>query len=135
MADASKPLPSPTDATLPFWQGCSAGVLRLRRCSHCARFRGPSRIVCECGQLDYLWVAAAGRGQIFSYTVLHRAPDPAFRDDLPYIVAVLILEEGPRLLANVIGCSPEQISIGMRVQAVFETVAPDIGVAKFKPLA
>ncbi len=134
MADASKPLPSPTDATLPFWQGCSAGVLRLRRCSHCDRVRGPSRIVCECGQAVHTWFNASGRGQIFSFTVVHRAPDLAFRADLPYVVAVVTLEEGPHLLANVIGCPPQQVSIGLRVEAVFETVAPGIGVANFKPL-
>ena len=133
MAEASKPLPSPTDVTQPFCQGCSAGVLRLRRCSHCGRVRGPSRIVCECGQADHGWIDASGRGQIFSYTVVHRAPDPAFRNDLPYVVAVVALEEGPHLLANVIGCQPQQVSIGLEVEAVFETVAPDIGVAKFRP--
>ncbi len=133
MADAPKPLPSSTDATQPFWQGCSAGILRFRRCNHCGRLRGPSRITCECGQQDHVWVAASGRGRIFSYTVLHRAPDPAFRGDLPYTVAVVALEEGPHLLANVIGCLPDKVSIGMPVRAVFETVAPDIGIAKFKP--
>lgn len=135
MADVTKPIPSPTDATQPFWQGCSSGVLRLRRCSHCDRFRGPSRIVCECGQPDFVWADASGRGNVFSYTVLHRAPDPAFRADLPYVVAVVALEEGPHLLGNLIECAPDSVSIGMRVRAVFETVAADIGVAKFAPLA
>ena len=92
-------------------------------------------MVCECGQSDFVWTDASGRGHVFSYTVLHRAPDPAFRDDLPYVVAIVALEEGPRLLANVIGCTPDAVSIGMPVHAVFETVASDIGVAKFKPLA
>jgi uncharacterized OB-fold protein len=133
MADASKPIPSPTDATQPFWQGCSTGVLRLRRCSHCDRFRGPSRMVCECGQADFVWADASGRGAVFSYTVLHRAPDPAFRGDVPYVVAVIALEEGPYLLANLIGRAPDRVSVGMRVQAVFDTVAPDIGVVKFAP--
>lgn len=135
MADATKPIPSPTDATQPFWQGCSSGVLRLRRCSHCDRFRGPSRMVCECGQSDFVWTDTTGRGQVFSYTVLHRAPDPAFRADLPYVIAVVALEEGPHLLANLVGCAPDSVSIGMRVHAVFETVAADTGVVKFRPLA
>jgi uncharacterized OB-fold protein len=131
MADATKPIPSPTDSTQPFWQGCSFGALRLRRCSHCDRFRGSGRMVCECGQSDFVWADVSGHGDVFSYTVLHRAPDPAFRGDVSYVVAVVALEEGPHLLANLIGCSPDSVSIGMRVQAVFETVAPDIGVAKF----
>jgi uncharacterized OB-fold protein len=135
MTDAAKPIPSPTDATRPFWQGCSVGVLRLRRCSHCDRFSGPSRMVCECGRSDFAWTDVSGRGQVFSYTVLHRAPDPAFRADVPYVVAVVALNEGPHLLASLIGCAPDGVSIGMAVHAKFETVAPDIGVAKFKPLA
>jgi uncharacterized OB-fold protein len=133
MADGTKPIPSPTDATRSFWSGCASGVLRLRRCAHCNRLRGPSRLVCECGQSDHVWTDASGRGQIFSYTVVHRAPDPAFRAEVPYVVAVIALEEGPHLLSNVIGCSPDGVRIGMPVHAVFETVAPDIGLAKFKP--
>jgi uncharacterized OB-fold protein len=135
MAEGTKPIPSPTDATQPFWSGCASGVLRLRRCTHCNRFRGPSRLVCECGQSDFVWTDASGRGHIFSYTVVHRAPDPAFRAELPYVVAVIALEEGPRLLGNVTGCAPEDVCIGMPVQALFETLAPDIGMAKFKPIA
>jgi uncharacterized OB-fold protein len=135
MAEGTKPIPSPTDATQPFWSGCASGVLRLRRCTHCNRFRGPSRLVCECGQSDFVWTDASGRGHIFSYTVVHRAPDPAFRAELPYVVAVIALEEGPRLLGNVTDCAPEDVCIGMPVQALFETLAPDIGMAKFKPIA
>jgi uncharacterized protein len=134
MADATKPLPSPTDATQPFWSGCSSGVLRLRSCSHCDRFRGPSRIVCECGQSDFVWTDACGRGRVFSYTVVHRAPDPAFRADLPYVVAIVALEEGPHLLSNIIGCAPEAVLIDMPVEAVFEILTDDIGTAKFKPI-
>jgi len=135
MADGTKPIPSPTEATLPFWAGCASGVLRLRRCTRCDRCRGPSRLVCECGQSDFVWTDASGRGQIFSYTVIHRAPDPAFRAEVPYVVAVVALDEGPHLLSNIVGCSPVRVRIGMPVDAVFETVAPDIGMAKFKPAA
>lgn len=131
MADPTKPIPSPTDSTQPFWRGCSAGTLRLRCCSHCNRFRGPSRVICECGQSDFVWADASGRGEVFSYTVLHRAPDSAFRGDIPYVVAVVALEEGPHLLANLVGCVPDNVSVGMRVQAVFESVAADVGVVKF----
>jgi uncharacterized protein len=134
MADGTKPIPSPTDATQPFWSGCASGVLRLRRCTHCNRLRGPSRFVCECGQSDFVWIDASGRGHIFSYTVLHRAPDPTFRADLPYVVAIVALEEGPHLLSSIIGCAPEAISIDMPVEAVFETLMDDIGTARFKPI-
>jgi uncharacterized OB-fold protein len=133
MANVTKPIPSPTDATRPFWSGCASGVLRLRRCAGCGRFRGPSRLVCDCGRSDHVWTDVSGRGEIFSYTVVHRAPDPAFRAEVPYVVAVIELEEGPHLLGNFVECSPDGLSIGMPVHAVFEEVAPEIGMVKFKP--
>ena len=134
MADAKKPIPSPTDVTQPFWSSCNSGILRLRRCSHCHRYRGPSRIVCGCGQSDFVWADASGRGRIFSYTVVHRAPDPAFRAELPYVIAIVALEEGPHLFGNVEGCAPDAVLIDMPVEAVFETLADDIGTVKFKPV-
>ena len=64
---------------------------------------------------------------------MHRAPDPAFRAEVPYVVAVIELEEGPHILSNVVECSPAGLSIGMPVHALFEKVAPEIGMVKFKP--
>jgi uncharacterized OB-fold protein len=133
MGDATKPLPSPTDATRPFWSGCASGILRLRRCRECGLYRGPSRLVCDCGSSDHVWTDVSGRGEIFSYTVVHRAPDPAFRAEVPYIVAIVRLEEGPHLLSNVVECGPDDARIGMPVHAVFERVAPDVGMVRFRP--
>lgn len=133
MSEVLKPIPSPTDATQAFWSGCSSGVLRLRSCSRCGRFRGPARMVCDCGEVEFTWKDASGKGQVFSFTVMHRAPDPAFRPDLPYVVAVVALDEGPHLLANLVGCAPDAVSIGMPVKAQFETVGESIGVVRFTP--
>ncbi|MDO8595304.1 MAG: Zn-ribbon domain-containing OB-fold protein [Sulfuricaulis sp.] len=134
MAENTKPVPSPTDATQAFWSGCASGVLRLRKCPRCANFLAPTRAVCACGNSELTWVDASGRGKIFSYTVVHRAPDPAFRAELPYVIAVVELEEGAKLLSNITGCAPGEIRIGMPVRAVFDQVAPGIGVPKFQPV-
>ena len=115
----AKPVPSPNDATAPFWSGCAQGVMRMR---HCA----------ACGNAELGWKDCSGKGTVFSYTVVHRAPDPAFRADVPYVIAVVELEEGARLMSNVIGCPPAEVSIGMKVNAVYETVAENVGVPKFQ---
>jgi uncharacterized OB-fold protein len=79
------------------------------------------------------WVAVSGKARLFSYTVLHRAPDPAFKDELPYVVAIVEFEQGGRLMSNLVGCAPEAVHCGMALEPVFETVAEGVGLAKFRP--
>lgn len=129
----SKPVPSPTDANRPFFQGCAEGVLRLKRCTACGRQHAPTRAACACGGIAFEWTQASGRGTVFSYTVVHRAPDPAFRADLPYVIAIVEFEQGGRLMSNLVNCAPDAVTVGMPVQAVFETVADGVGVVKFQP--
>lgn len=132
-APPAKPVPTPTDANRPFFAGCAEGVLRLRRCRPCGRHHAPTRAACDCGAADFEWVGTSGRGTVFSYTIVHRAPDPAFRADLPYVIAIVEFDEGGRLMSNLVNCAPDTVRIGMPVQAVFETVAEGVGVAKFQP--
>ena len=129
----SKPVPTPTDANRPFFAGCAEGVLRLRRCLKCGRHHAPTRAACDCGSVTFEWVQVAGRGTVFSHTVVHRAPDPAFRADLPYVIAIVEFDEGGRLMSNLINCAPDAVRVGMPVKAVFETVAEGVGVVKFEP--
>ena len=128
-----KPIPSPTDATQAFWSGCAENVLRLRSCPRCNKRLAPTRAVCACGNSELPWVDTSGQGRIFSYTVVHRAPDPAFRPEVPYVIAIVELDEGAKLMSNIIGCSPADVRVGMKVRAVFDQVAPGIGVPKFQP--
>ena len=128
----AKPVPSPNDATAPFWSGCAQGVMRMRHCAACGKVSAPTRSVCACGNAELGGKDCSGRGTVFSCTVVHRAPDPAFRADVPYVIAVVELEEGARLMSNVIGCLPAEVSIGMKVSAVYETVAENVGVPKFR---
>mgnify|MGYP003332255707 CR=1 FL=1 len=89
----SKPMPSPSDANRPFWAGCAAGELRLKCCKACGRHQAPTRAACHCGGLAFDWVTVSGKATLFSYTVLHRAPDPAFKDELPYVVAIVEFDD------------------------------------------
>jgi uncharacterized OB-fold protein len=134
MSEHAKPVPTPTDANRPYWSGCAEGRLRLRRCRHCGRRHAPTRAACSCGGVEFDWVDMSGRGRVFSYTVIHRAPDPAFRAELPYVIAIVEFDEGGRLMSNITGCAADAVRIGMPVRAVFETVAEGIGVPKFQPV-
>jgi uncharacterized OB-fold protein len=129
----AKPSPSPSDATAPFWAACAEGRLRLRACTACGARFTPTRAACGCGCTRLEWVEASGRGTVFSYTVVHRAPDPAFRAELPYVIAIVALEDGGRLMSNVIGCAADAVRIGLPVRAVYETVGEGVGVPKFTP--
>ncbi|HXG42285.1 MAG TPA: Zn-ribbon domain-containing OB-fold protein [Dehalococcoidia bacterium] len=129
-----KPLPQPTDTTRPFWQGARQGELRLQRCRSCHQYVYYPRSLCpHCLSTDLDWVPASGRGHVYTYTVIRRAAHPAFREDVPYVLAVVELEEGPRLTTNMVGVEPEQVHIGMPVEAVFEPVSEDIALVKFRP--
>ncbi len=133
MNDSTKPIPSPTAATKAFWSGCADRKLFFRKCTQCAKFHAPTRYACSCGSTDLSWTEMSGSGTVFSYTIVHRAPDPAFKNDLPYVIAIIEMDEGGRLMSNVIDCDPNSVVIGMSVQAVFEIVSEGIGVPKFRP--
>src|SRR5687768_13888412 len=127
-----KPVPSPSDANKAFWEGCADGKLRLRKCAKCGKHQAPTRNACGCGSSELQWVETSGRGKVYSFNVLHRAPDPAFRDELPYVIAIVELEEGARLMSNITGSPPDAVKVGAPVRAVFETAAEGIGLPKFQ---
>jgi hypothetical protein len=134
MNEHAKPIPSPTEANRPFWSGCADGKLRLRCCKRCGKHHAPTRAACTCGGVEFDWVEVSGRGKVFSYTVVHRAPDPAFRAELPYVIVIVEFDEGGRLMGNMTGCPPVAVRIGMPVRTVFEIAAEGIGVPKFQPV-
>ena len=133
---SSKSAPVPDPETEPYWEGVRRRELLIPRCRSCgARWFPPSTSCPACSGFDYEWAAASGRGEIVTYTVVHRAPGPAFADRTPYVVAIIQLAEGPRLLTNVVECSPDEVSIGMPVEVTFEEIAADATIPQFRPLA
>jgi len=131
-----KPLPHPTQTSRPFWEGAKAHELRLQRCRACGAHIFYPRAVCpQCLSDDLEWVRASGRGHIYTYTVVRRPAHPAFQDDVPYVLAIVELEEGPRLTTNIVGVAPEEVRIGMPVEAVFEDVTDEVSLPKFRPVA
>jgi uncharacterized OB-fold protein len=136
MADAGyrKPLPEPSETTRPFWEGTRARQLRLQRCRDCGRHVFYPRPVCPFCLSEHLdWVTASGKGKVYSYTVVRRAMHPAFREDVPYVLAIVELEEGPRLSTNIVGVVSEEVRVDMPVRAAYHDVTPDLTLLKFEP--
>jgi len=133
---SSKPLPPITADTRPFWDGCAAGELRVQRCRGCGARQLPPRARCvTCGAGDLEWVTLPGHGTVYSFTVVHRAPSAAFREDAPYVVALVDIADRARLLLNVTGCAPDAVHIGMPVQIGFVERRGDDGTAAWLPEA
>ena len=120
MPDAKPRIPLDHADTAAFWQGTARGELLYQQCRDCGRIQFPPRghcSHCHAGTLD--WKPSAGRGCIHSFTVVHRAPTSAFKDDVPYTIALVDLDEGFRIMTNVPGSPPAEIAIGTPVRIVF----------------
>ncbi len=112
-------LPRPTAETLPFWEGCASGALRYQACVACDHAQFPPRRHClRCGTDELVWKPAAGRGVVHSFTVVHRAPLPVFKAQVPYVIALIDLAEGFRMMMNIRGTT--DIRIGQPVTVFFE---------------
>lgn len=130
----ARPLPSPNAETLPFWEGCRRGELLYQACGDCGRRQFYPRARCSICHSDRLdWARSGGLGTIHSFTIVHRAPSPAFRADVPYVIALVDLDEGFRMMMNVRRCPPEAVAIGMRVAVFFEKTEGDTPLPQAAP--
>lgn len=120
-----KPVAHPTDLSRPYWDGLERGVLLLQRCAQCGKFRHYPRLVCDrCYSLEVQWVEACGRGEVHSWTVAHHAFHPGFAEELPYVLAVVDLQEGVRAMGRLIDVAPEKIRAGLPVRFTVEARLP-----------
>ena len=135
MNDYRKPLPQPTPETQHFWDGCREGKLLLQRCKDTGKPYFPPRPFSPyTGSRDVEVFEASGKATLFSYVINHR-PAEGFEDEAPYAIAVVELEEGPRMMTNIVGCqqTPEALELDMPLEVTFEKAADDIAIPKFKP--
>lgn len=131
-----KPLPKIYSDAREFREGCLEHELRIQKCGGCGHLRWPPAFLCpRCLSRDTQWVRASGRGTVYSYAVYHVAFDPAFKEDLPYVVALVALEEGPHLLTNLVGCDPGAVSCDMAVEVVWDDVTDSVSLPRFRPAA
>jgi uncharacterized OB-fold protein len=133
MSDAlRKALPVPTPESAPYWQGCRESKLLLQRCAACGRQQFYPRAICAaCSSPDLAWAAASGRGRVKSYTVIRRAVSAAYEPDVPYVVALIELAEGPTLMSNIVGAPPEQVRIGAAVRVRFDAWSDELRLPVF----
>ncbi|MBW2059965.1 MAG: Zn-ribbon domain-containing OB-fold protein [Deltaproteobacteria bacterium] len=129
-----KPLPRPDADTKAFWEGCQRHELRFQKCRSCGHVRWPASILCPtCYSEETEWITASGRGKVYTFVVYHTAYHKAFASDLPYVTASIELEEGPRLLSNIVGCDPQEVRCDMDVEVTWEDINEEFSLPKFKP--
>ena len=132
MVDIPKPIPEPDEASRPFWDGTLQSKLVLMRCTDCGTWRLPSRRHCdECLSENVEWKQASGRGTVRTFGIMHQRYHPAFAAELPYNLAIVELEEGPRFPTNIVGTPNEEITVGMPVEVVWEK-HDDVALPKFR---
>ena len=130
----NKPLPPVNAESAPFWEACAEGRLDIQRCRVCGSHQFYPRLVCAaCGSAALDWTQASGHGVLKSWTVIRRAVSAAFEADVPYVVALVELDEGLTMMSNLITAEPESLVVGQRVRVTFEPRGPDLRIPQFQP--
>ena len=135
MAEYTKPLPIPDPVTKPFWDSLKAHAIQLQRCGQCGQYVYYPRALCPyCSADDLAWTPVSGRGVVHAFTIPHRHPNPAFGSGAPYVVALIELEEGVRMMSNLIDVdpTPDAVRIGLPVEIVYDDVTDEITLPKFR---
>lgn len=128
-----KPLPEPSDLTRPFWDACRRHELRIQRCRACGALLHYPKVMCPNDQtMEFDWALMSGRGTVHSFVGAYRAFHPGFQADVPYTIAIIALDEGPRMMSNVT-LPPADVTVGMKVEVVFEDAGDAIALPKFRP--
>ena len=128
-------LPRIDEESRGFWEALKRHELYVQRCRSCGTTRFYPRAVCPVDlSSDVEWVRCSGRGTVYSFTVTRQNQAPGFREELPYVLAIVELAEGPRVMTNVVGCAPDAVRVGMAVEVMFEDVTAEVTLAKFRPV-
>jgi len=134
MSLATRPAPVLDNWNRPFWDACRERRLLLQRCRGTGRcFHPPAPVSPFTGRPEWEWVEASGRGEVFSFVVFHQNYFPGMRDEMPYPVVMVRLEEGPYLLTNLSGLTAEHVRVGMPVSVRFEDGPEGFVLPQFGP--
>jgi uncharacterized protein len=119
---------------MPFWDSLRRRQMAVQRCGECGTFRYIPKELCPtCLSRESSWAEVSGRGEVYTYSVVHRAPTPAYQADVPYVIAHVTMDEGFRMVSNVSGLQPDALYIGMRVQLVYIDATPEWTLFGFVP--
>ena len=130
---ATRPLPLPEPETAPFWEATLAGKLVIQHCLRCDRRQFYPRYLCAACGGDVTWIEASGQGEVHSYTVVRQNGTPPFDALVPYVLAIIELDEGVRMMGNVVDVSVDDVRIGMPVQVSFVPETDDVVLPMWRP--
>ena len=134
MPEISKPIPAITPDMREFFDGARVGRLMVQKCDSCGTLRFPAHELCaKCNSETSQWVPVSGRGEVFSYNIMHQLYHPGFASEVPYAVVMVELEEGCKFVSNLLGIKPHDIRCGMPVEVAFEKLSDEVSIPKFRP--
>lgn len=134
MSDIPAVLPRYSPEAEPFWEGLRNGKVRIQRCNECDSYQFYPRPICvKCWSKDIVWDTIDATGVVYSYTVPSFAPHPSFKARLPYIVALVDLDVGVRMMTNIVDCDPDEVTIGMSVEPAITSIEAGHALLYFKP--
>ena len=129
----AKPLPQLDNVNEEYWKAAREGRLLIQQCPRCGHRQWYPRAVCTQCAADPEWLEASGRGTVHTYTVVRQQGIPAFKAELPYVITMVELEEGPMIFGSMPGVDPDTVSIGMPVEVYFVAAADDTGIPYWRP--
>jgi len=133
--EAGRPLPQIDNVSRAYWEAADRGELVYQECLSCGHRQLYPRAMCTACAASTEWRRASGRGTVYTFTVIRQNWAEPFRAMLPYVVAMVALEEGPRLMTNLTDCMPEDVKVGMEVEAWFAPVEAGLALPMFRPVA
>lgn len=132
MTQIERPLPQPTKITQAYWDAAKENRLVIQECACCkARQFYPREFCISCLSEDIKWIECSGKGTVYTYTINRRGANPAMSDRVPYVVAAIDLDEGVRMMANIVGSPVDAVKIGSRVEVCFERISDEITLPQF----
>ena len=129
-------VPKEDSMTQPYWEGVRQRKLLVQHCRACGNLWHPPTPICpECQAKNYDWRPVSGRGVVYSFTIVHHPAHTAVADKVPYLVALVTLEEGPRVVSNILNCANDKVAVGMPVRLTFQKIADGVVLPQFEPAA
>lgn len=133
----AKSLPEISPLTMPFWEAAKRHELIIQKCKSCGEYQFYPRAWCmHCGTRELEWVKTSGKGTVYSFVIIRQvvANSPAFQEDIPFVIAEVDLDEGPRVYGNLLDVKPEETQVGMRVRVKFQDATSETSLPKFSPI-
>ena len=129
-------VPKEDSLTQPYWDGVRQRKLLVQHCRACGNLWHPPTPICpECQAKNYDWRPVSGRGVVYSFTIVHHPAHTAVADKVPYLVALVTLEEGPRVVSNILNCPNDKVTVGLPVRLTFQKIADGVVLPQFEPAA